>query len=55
VKPYVYADILDVKQLDTIVVDHNIDRVVHFSALLSAVAEQNVPRALQVCVDSRME
>ena len=36
------------KQLDTVVVTHEIDRVVHFSALLSAVAEKNVPRALQV-------
>jgi len=48
VKPYEYVDVLDIKQLDTVVVTHEIDRVVHFSALLSAVAENNVPRALQV-------
>ena len=48
VKPYVYADTLDVRQLDTTVVNYDIDRVVHFSALLSAVAEQNVARGLQV-------
>ena len=47
-KPYVYADTLDVRQLDTTVVNYDIDRVVHFAALLSAVAEQNVARGLQV-------
>ena len=47
-KPYEYVDVLDVKQLDTVVVTHEIDRVVHFSALLSVVSENNVPRALQV-------
>ena len=48
VKPYVYADTLDVRQLNTTVVNYDIDRVVHFSALLSAVAEKNVARGLQV-------
>ena len=48
VKPYVYADTLDVRQLDMTVVNYNIDQVVHFSALLSAVAEQNVALGLQV-------
>lgn len=48
VKPYVYADTLDVRQLDTTIVNYDIDRVVHFAALLSAVAEQNVSRGLQV-------
>lgn len=52
VKPYVYADTLDVRQLDTTVVNCDIDRVVHFSALLSAVAEQNVARGLQVSPQS---
>ena len=47
-KPYVYADTLDVRQLDATVVNYNIDQVVHFSALLSAVAEENVPLGLQV-------
>ena len=48
VKPYVYVDTLDIRQLDTIVVNYDIDRVVHYSALLSAVAEENVNRGLQV-------
>ena len=47
-KPYVYADTLDVRQLDATVVNYNIDQVVHFSALLSAVAEENVALGLQV-------
>ena len=48
VKPYVYVDTLDIRQLDTIVVNYDIDRVVHYAALLSAVAEENVNRGLQV-------
>lgn len=30
------------------VVNHNIDSIIHFSALLSAVGEANVPLALKV-------
>ena len=46
--PYVYADILDLKHLHSLVVNYRIDWVVHFSALLSAVGEKDVGRALQV-------
>ena len=46
--PYVYADVLDGQNLNSIVVNHNIDWIVHFSALLSAVGEKNFRRALQV-------
>jgi threonine 3-dehydrogenase len=47
----VYADVMDPKHLHSIVVNHKIDWLVHFSALLSAVGESNVPLALEVnCV-----
>uniref|UniRef100_A0A1A9UM07 NAD-dependent epimerase/dehydratase domain-containing protein n=1 Tax=Glossina austeni TaxID=7395 RepID=A0A1A9UM07_GLOAU len=45
--PYIFADILDFKGLQKIVVDHRVDWLIHFSALLSAVGEQNVPLAIQ--------
>lgn len=45
-----YADILDYKNLQSIVVNERIDWVVHFSALLSAIGEQNVAQALEVNV-----
>ena len=48
VKPYMYADTLDVRQLVTTKVNSDIDRVAHFAALLSAVAEQNISHGLQV-------
>ena len=43
-----HADVMDMKQLHSLVVDHNIDWLVHFSALLSAVGEENVSLALKV-------
>ena len=46
-----YADILDLKNLQSIVVNERIDWLVHFSAILSAVGEQNVSQALQVNVE----
>jgi len=46
--PYRYADVLDYNRLEKIIVEHNITHVVHLSALLSAVGENNVPKALQV-------
>ncbi|KAM7449543.1 hypothetical protein ABFA07_002674 [Porites harrisoni] len=49
--PYIYADILDFKNLQSIVVNERIDWLVHFSAILSAVGEQNVSQALQVNVE----
>ncbi len=48
---YVYADVLDLNALKTIVADKQIDWIVHFSALLSAVGEKNVPLALRINVD----
>ncbi|CAF0930666.1 unnamed protein product [Brachionus calyciflorus] len=47
---YLYADVLDLKNLQQIIVNHKIDWIVHFSALLSAVGEKNVPLALSVNV-----
>ncbi|XP_037825037.1 L-threonine 3-dehydrogenase, mitochondrial [Lucilia sericata] len=49
--PYIFADILDFKGLQKIVVDHRIDWLIHFSALLSAVGEQNVPLAVRVNIE----
>ncbi len=39
---------MDPKHLHSIVVNQKIDWLVHFSALLSAVGENNVPLALEV-------
>lgn len=49
--PYIYADILDFKNLQEIVVDHQINWLIHFSALLSAIGEQNVPLAMRVNIE----
>merc|ERR1719367_742776 len=49
--PFIFADILDFKNLQEIVVNHRIDWLVHFSALLSAVGEQNVPLAVRVNIE----
>lgn len=49
--PYVYADILDYKSLQHLVVSHRITWLVHFSALLSAVGEDNVPLAIKVNIE----
>ncbi len=49
--PFIFADILDFKNLQEIVVSHRIDWLVHFSALLSAVGENNVPLAIRVNVE----
>ena len=46
--PYVYSDVTDLNYMNSIVVDNAIDWVVHYSALLSAAAEDNVKRALDV-------
>ncbi len=40
--PYMFADILDFKNLQEIVVNNQIDWIIHFSALLSAIGEPNV-------------
>ncbi|KAJ9593243.1 hypothetical protein L9F63_015189, partial [Diploptera punctata] len=49
--PYIFADILDFKGLQEIVVTHRIDWLIHFSALLSAIGEQNVPLAIRVNIE----
>jgi len=48
--PFVYADILDYKNLQSLVVNYDIDTIVHFSALLSASGEHNVSEALKINV-----
>lgn len=49
--PFIFADILDFKGLQSIVVNYRIDWLIHFSALLSAVGEQNVPLAVRVNIE----
>ena len=49
--PYIFADILDFKCLQETVVSHRIDWMIHFSALLSAIGEQNVPLAIRVNIE----
>lgn len=47
-EPYIYADIMDMKDMHSIIVNNNIDTVVHFSAILSALGEKDVQKALEV-------
>eukprot|EP00096_Caligus_rogercresseyi_P008470 TRINITY_DN2730_c0_g1_i2.p1 TRINITY_DN2730_c0_g1~~TRINITY_DN2730_c0_g1_i2.p1 ORF type:complete len:358 (-),score=51.30 TRINITY_DN2730_c0_g1_i2:7-1080(-) len=49
--PFLFANILDFKNLQEIVVTQRIDWLVHFSALLSAVGENNVPLAIRVNIE----
>lgn len=53
--PFIFADILDFKGLQKIVVDYRIDWLIHFSALLSAVGEQNVPLAVRVNIEGKRD
>lgn len=46
--PFIFADILDYKNLREIVVNNRITWLFHYSALLSAVGEANVPLARAV-------
>nr|XP_044986484.1 L-threonine 3-dehydrogenase, mitochondrial-like [Jaculus jaculus] len=46
--PFLYADILDYKSLRELVVNHRISWLFHYSAVLSAVGEANVPLARDV-------
>ncbi|KAK0407633.1 hypothetical protein QR680_003505 [Steinernema hermaphroditum] len=48
ISPYFYLNILDQEAIEEAVVNNRIDTIVHFSALLSAVGENNVPLALKV-------
>lgn len=49
--PYRYADILDFKNLQELVVNCRIDWLIHFSALLSAIGEANIPLAMRVNIE----
>ncbi|XP_035267242.1 L-threonine dehydrogenase 2 [Anguilla anguilla] len=46
--PFVYADVLDYKNLRELIVNNRITWLVHYSALLSAVGEANVALARQI-------
>lgn len=46
--PFIFSDILDYKNLREIVVNNNISWLVHYSAVLSAVGENNVSLAKEV-------
>ena len=46
--PFVYADVLKPDHLERIIVEHDINWIVHFSALLSAIGERNPALALDV-------
>lgn len=52
--PFIFADILDFKGLQKIVVNYRIDWLIHFSALLSAIGEQNVPLAVRVNIEGKI-
>ncbi|KAL5965938.1 L-threonine 3-dehydrogenase mitochondrial [Taenia solium] len=43
-----FADIMDADGLRELIVEHRIDWLIHFSALLSAIGEQNTPLAMKV-------
>lgn len=47
-EPLYYLDVLNSSRINQLVFDHNIDTIIHFSALLSAVGEANVPLAIKV-------
>ena len=49
--PFLFADVLDQNGLRELVVNYEIDWLIHFSALLSAIGEQNVPLAMQVNIE----
>lgn len=49
--PFVFADILDFKKLQELIVNYNIDWIIHFSALLSAIGENDVPLAMRVNIE----
>ncbi|XP_028255081.1 L-threonine 3-dehydrogenase, mitochondrial-like isoform X2 [Parambassis ranga] len=51
--PFIFSDILDFKNLREIVVNNNISWLVHYSAVLSAVGEDNVALAKEVNITAR--
>ncbi|XP_021946627.1 L-threonine 3-dehydrogenase, mitochondrial isoform X2 [Folsomia candida] len=46
--PSIFLDVIDFQNLERIVVNHRIDWIIHFSGILSAVAEANVPQSMRV-------
>ncbi|KRX55175.1 L-threonine 3-dehydrogenase, mitochondrial [Trichinella sp. T9] len=48
--PYTYLDITDLSLLKSIVVNYGIDQIIHFSSLLSHVAESNMQKAMDINV-----
>jgi len=48
---YKYCDVLDSNELKKTVANYKIDWIIHFSALLSAVGEKNVPLAISVNIN----
>ncbi|CAL8272042.1 unnamed protein product [Merluccius merluccius] len=46
--PFVYADVLDYKQLRELIINNGVTWLVHYSALLSAVGEANVALARKI-------
>lgn len=49
--PFVYADILNYQSLNDIIVNHDINWVIHLSAILSAIGENNVPLAMRINIE----
>ncbi|KAJ2598896.1 hypothetical protein GGF39_002457 [Coemansia sp. RSA 1721] len=49
--PFVYADVLNYRALEQVVVDYGIDWIVHFSAILSAAGERNPALGLNVNIN----
>lgn len=45
---YRYLDVLDIKRMEKLIVEHRVDAVVHLSALLSAIGEEQPHVALEV-------
>lgn len=50
--PYYYADVICKDQIEKLIVDHDVDTIIHFSALLSAIGELHPSRALQLNLES---
>ncbi|KAJ3252664.1 hypothetical protein HDU77_005024 [Chytriomyces hyalinus] len=46
--PFVFGDVLDYKQLESIVVNNDVTWIINLSALLSAVGEMHMDRALAI-------
>lgn len=49
---YCFSDALRKDQLEKLIVDHDVDMLIHFSAILSAIGEKDPERALQLNVSS---